>query len=91
MVVLSQRRNNMGKKSKTQKRIEREEAEKANFLSTPKIPDDAYYDDDGLLHIASGEYIADGVYRDSNDNILMYEGIFEHFGFGERPNAVRLD
>ena len=39
----------MGVKSKTQKRIEREEAEKANFLNNPKIPDDAYYDD-GSLH-----------------------------------------
>lgn len=34
--------------------------------------------------------LADGLYR-NGDEVIMYEGIFESYGFGRHPETVSLD
>lgn len=56
----------------------------------PVFPDGCYIDEKELWHLPDGRLLADGLYR-NGDNIIMYEGVFEAFGFGEHPETVSLD
>ena len=55
----------------------------------PVLPEGCYTDENELWHLPDGRLLADGLYR-NGDDIIMYEGIFEAFGFGERPETVGL-
>lgn len=46
------------------------------------LPKGCYWDDDDLLHLSDGRLLDDGIYKLDDGSILMYEGIFETYGFG---------
>ena len=56
----------------------------------PALPDGCYTDENELWHLPDGRLLADGLYR-SGDGVMMYEGIFEAYGFGKHPETVSLD
>lgn len=66
----------MARKSKSQKRLEREREHQAYMESLPMLPEGAYFDDEDMLRLADGRYLADGVYRTPGGGQLLYEGIF---------------
>lgn len=56
----------------------------------PTMPDGCYTDESELWHLPDGRLLADGLYR-NGDEVIMYEGIFESYGFGRHPETVSLD
>lgn len=55
------------------------------------LPDGWYEDDEGLFRTADGGYIPDGVYKNSAGSVIMYEGIFEKYGFSaDRPATANI-
>ena len=64
----------MVKKSKIQKRLDREREQHERFMELPLVPKDSYVDSEDVWHFAGGSYMPNGLYRTSDDRVVMYEG-----------------
>ena len=64
----------MAKKPKTQKRLDREREERERFMELPLVPEDSFADDEGIWYFSDGSYMPNGLYRTSDDAVVMYEG-----------------
>lgn len=40
------------------------------------LPEGAYWDGEDMLHAKDGTLLPDGLYKDANGNVIIYEGNF---------------
>lgn len=64
----------MAKKSRTQKRLERAREQHERFMELPLVPIDSYADSDGVWHFSDGSNMPNGLYRNAEGGVIVYEG-----------------
>lgn len=63
----------MVRKSKSQKKAERDAEFEKRLESLPELPEDSYEDEDRRIFLKDGTPLPDGCYRIEDGGVLLYE------------------